>query len=88
MGHNQQHFSISLDKSVEFFGGLDIPNFYNETKIDAIGDGLSSLISNTCTKTEVDNILTNISLTDSENTDITNNQISLTYPLEVNNEAF
>ena len=36
--------SSSLDKSVEFFGGLDIPNFYNKTEIDAIGDELSALI--------------------------------------------
>ena len=78
----------SLDKSVEFFGDLDIPNFYNKTEIDAIGDELSSLILNTYTKTEVDNLLTNINLTGSENIDITNNQISLTYPLKINNEAF
>ena len=30
----------SLDKSVEFFGDLDIPNFYNKTEVDAIGDEL------------------------------------------------
>ena len=37
----------SLDKSVEFFGDLDIPNFYNKTEIDAVGDELSALILNT-----------------------------------------
>ena len=40
----------SLDKSVEFFGDLDIPNFYNKTEIDAIGDELSALVLNTYTK--------------------------------------
>jgi len=34
----------SLDKSVEFFGNLDIPNFYNKTEVDAIDDELSALI--------------------------------------------
>ena len=34
----------SLDKSVEFFGDLDIPNFYNKTEVDAIDDELSALI--------------------------------------------
>ena len=34
----------SLGKSVELFGDLDIPNFYNKTEIDAIGDELSALI--------------------------------------------
>ena len=32
-----------LDRSIEFFGDLDIPNFYNKTEIDAIGDELPSL---------------------------------------------
>ena len=46
----------SLDKSVELFGYFDIPNFYNNNEIDAIGDGLPSLLLNTYTKTEVDNL--------------------------------
>ena len=78
----------ALDKSVEFFGDLDIPNCYNKTEIDAIDDELSSLILNTYTKTEIDNSLTNINLTGSEDMDINNNQISLTYLLKINNEAF
>ena len=53
-----------LDKSVEFFGGLDIPNFYNKTEIDAIGDELSALILNTYTKTEVEALISNTNLTD------------------------
>ena len=54
----------SLDKSIEFFGELDIPNYYNKTEVDAIDDELSTLILNTYTKTEVDALLTNINLTD------------------------
>ena len=77
-----------LDKSVEPFGDLDIPNFYNKNEIDAIDDGLSSVILNTYTKIEVDDLLTNIDLSGSENINITNNQISLTYPLKFNNEPF
>ena len=44
----------SLDKSVEFFCDLNIPNHYNKTEIDATGDELSALISNTYIKTEVE----------------------------------
>ena len=54
----------SLDKSVEFFGNLDIPNFYNKTEVDAIDDELSALILNTYTKTEVEALISNINLTD------------------------
>ena len=53
----------SLDKSVEFSGGLGIPNFYNKTEIDAIDDELSALFLNTCTKTEVDALISNFNLT-------------------------
>ena len=56
----------SLDKSVEFFGDLDIPNFYNKNETDAIDDELSPSILNTYTKTEADNSLTNIDLTGSK----------------------
>ena len=77
-----------MDKSVEFFGDLDIPNFYNKAETDAIGDELSPLVLNTYTKTDVDNLITNIDLSGSENIDITNNRISLTYPLNINIGAF
>ena len=73
---------------MSFFGDLDIPNFYNKTEIDAIGDELSALILSTYTKTEVDTLLSNTNLTGSDNLDISSNQISLTYPLTINNEAF
>ena len=55
-------------------------------EIDAIDDELSSLVINTYTKTEVDNLLTNINLTGSENINITNNENSLAYPSKANNE--
>ena len=54
----------SLDKSVEFFGDLDIPNFYNKSEIDAIGDELSALISNTYIKTEAEALISNTNLVD------------------------
>ena len=69
----------SLDKSVEFFGNLNIPNFYNKTEVDAIDDELSTLILNTYTKTEVEALISNINLTGSENIDITSNQFPLTF---------
>ena len=78
----------SLDKSVEFLGDLDIPNFYIKAEIDAFGDELSPLVLNTFTKPEMNNLFTNLNSTGSENIDITSNQISLTYPSKVNNEAF
>ena len=58
----------SLDKSIKVFWDLDIPNFYNKAEIDATGDELSSLSLNTYTKTVVSNLLANINLTGSENT--------------------
>ena len=53
----------SLDKSVEFFGDLYIPNFYNKTEVDAIDDELSALVLNTYTKAEVEALISNINLT-------------------------
>ena len=64
----------SLDKSCEFFGDLGIPNHYDKTEIDATDDELPALVSNTYTKTEAEALISNISLTGSENIDITNNQ--------------
>ena len=54
----------SLDKSVEVFGELDIPNHYNKTEVGAIGDELSALILNTYTKTKVEALISNINVTD------------------------
>ena len=54
----------SLDKSVEFFWNLDIPNFYNKTEVDAIDDELPALILNTYTKPEVEALISNTNLTD------------------------
>ena len=50
----------SLDKSVEFFGDLDIPNFYNKTEINSMLAGGSTDLSNYYNKTEVDAIVANI----------------------------
>ena len=44
----------SLDKSVEFFGDLDIPNHYNKSSIDTLFSNID--LSNHYTKTEVDAI--------------------------------
>ena len=74
----------SLDKNVEFFRNLDIQGFYNKTEVDAIGDELSALVLNTCIKTEVEALTSNINLTGSEKIDITSNQFSLTFPLKIN----
>uniref|UniRef100_UPI004049C80D tail fiber domain-containing protein n=1 Tax=Flavobacterium sp. TaxID=239 RepID=UPI004049C80D len=46
----------SLDKSVEFFGDLDIPNFYNKTEVDTLFSNIDC--SNYYTKTEIDTQLT------------------------------
>ena len=54
----------SLDKSVEFFGNLDILNFYNTDEINAIDNELSNLILNTYSKPEVEALISNIILTD------------------------
>ena len=50
----------SLDKPVEFFGDPGILNFYNKTEIGAIDGGLSALVLNTYTKTEVEALISNI----------------------------
>ena len=60
------------------------PNIYNKTEIEPLFENID-LISY-YDKTEVDTLLTDTNLTGSENLDITNNQISLTFPLKVNGE--
>ena len=52
-----------MDKSVEFFGDLGIPNHYNKTEADAIDDELPALILYTYTKPEVEALVSNINLT-------------------------
>ena len=52
----------SLDKSVEFFGDLDIPNFYNKAEV-------GNLIANLClvnyyTENQVVALISNINLVD------------------------
>ena len=56
----------SLDKSVEFFGDLDIPNFCNKTEIDAIA--FNGNLSNYYNKTEVDAIVANINFSNNHYT--------------------
>ena len=53
----------SLDKSVEFFGDLDIPNFDNEAEIDALIPPNDNLV-NYYTKPQVEALLSNINLPD------------------------
>ena len=52
----------------------------NKTYIDYLDSEISTQFSNTYTKTEVDALLSITNLTGSDNLDISNNQISLTYP--------
>ena len=52
----------SLDKSVEFFGDLDIPNFYNKTEVDNLTTNLNLVIY--YTKNQVDALTSNINLVD------------------------
>ena len=68
-------------KAIEFIA----PNIYNKTEIDTLFENID--LSNYYGKTEVDTLLTNTNLTGSENIDITNNQIPLTFPLKVNGET-
>ena len=56
----------SLDKSVEFFGDLDIPNFYNKTEIDAIA--FNGNLSAYYDKTEVDATVANINFSNTHYT--------------------
>ena len=56
----------SLDKSVESFGDLDIPNFYNKTEIDAIA--FNGNLSSYYNKTEVDAIVANMNFSNNHYT--------------------
>ena len=57
----------SLDTSVEFFGGCDIPN-HNKTQINAMLAGGSTDLSNYYNKTEIDAIVTNINFSNNHYT--------------------
>ena len=71
------HNMISIDNIVP--GIYD--DVYTKTEVDAIGDELIHLILNTYTKTETGKLIANSALTSSENIDITNNEMSLTFSL-------
>ena len=58
------------------------PNLYNKTEIDTLFENID--LSSYYGKTEVDTLLMNTNLNGSANLDITNNQISSTFPLNVN----
>ena len=59
----------SLDKSVEFFGDLDIPNFYNNTEINSmLAGGGSTDFSNKYNKTEVGATVANINFSNNHYT--------------------
>ena len=49
-----------MDKSVEFFGDLDIPNHYNKTESDSLLSNVS--LSDYYNETEMDLIVSNIDL--------------------------
>ena len=73
---------------------INLSNYYNTTEIDTLFENID--LSNYFTKAEthatyydkiaMDSLLANQIYTDSENINITNNQISLTFPLKVNGE--
>ena len=44
-----------LDQSCEFFGNLDIPNYYNKNEVDSLIANTN--LSNYCNKAELDSIL-------------------------------
>ena len=50
----------SIDKSIEFVGDIDIPNYYNKTELDTLIANIN--LSNYYNKTEVDAIVANINL--------------------------
>ena len=68
-----------MDKSVEFFGDLDIPNFYNKTEINSmLAGGGSTDLSNYYNKGQVDAIVANI--------DFSNNHYTETEVDDIDNE--
>ena len=72
------------DGIMDSYFELRAPSIYNKTEIGTLLENID--LSNYYNKTEVDTFLTNTNLTGSENIDITNNEISLTFPLKVNGE--
>ena len=72
----------------DLFTNINISNYYDKSYIDYLDNEISTQFLSTYTKTEVDALLLNTNLTGSDNLDISNNQISLTYPSKINDEAF
>ena len=87
MSYNFPHITDAVffyDGIMESHFEFIAPNIYNKTEIDTLLENID--LSNYYDKTEVDTLLTNTNLTGSENIGITNNHISLTFPLKVNGE--
>ena len=84
------NFTIIADAVFFYDGAMEshfefiAPNIYNKIEIGTLFENID--LSSYYDKTEVDTLLMNTNLTGSENLDITNNQISLTFPLKVNGE--
>ena len=68
------------DGTMESYFEFRAPKIYNKTEIDTLFGNID--LGNYYDKTEIDTLLTNTNLIGSENIDITNNQISLTFPLK------
>ena len=74
----------SLDQSCDCFGDADIPNVHDRTGIDNLIANID--VSNHYNKAEIDTTVAHQTYTSSENIGITNNQISLNFPIKINDE--
>ena len=80
-------FYLKLEMD-DLLTNMNISNYYDKTYIDYLDNGISTQFLSTYTKTEVDALLQVTNLTGSDNLDISNNQISLNFPLTINDEIF
>jgi len=83
--YDDVYLKLEID---DLFTNINISNYYDKAYIDFLDNEISTQFLNTYNKTEVDALLTITNLTGSDNIDISNNQISLTYPLTINDESF
>ena len=83
--YDDVYLKLEID---DLFTNINISNYYDKAYIDLLDNEISTQFLNTYNKTEVDALLTITNLTGSDNIDISNNQISLTYPLTINDESF
>ena len=68
----------------DLFTNINISNYYDKSYIDYSDNEISTKFLNTYTNTETDAVIT--TYTGSENIDITSNELSLTFPLKINDE--